>query len=125
METRLFRPSDLTAVSQWWVGWGEAALTFAELPEFGLLVPGVAAMWLYRSEAGVALLESLITNPEADRQSRAAAIGALVAALVAEAGRQGFRCVVGFTANPRVVVHAENAGMQAAGKGFTMVRKVI
>ncbi len=56
----------------------------------GFVVEGVAAAWLYTTNSRMAFLENLVANPDVDVETRSKGIDLVVAAVIAEAKRQGF-----------------------------------
>jgi len=78
-------------ISTWWEGHGWSAIPQAILPRLGALAVGddstpLAAAWLYMDNSvGVAMLEWLVSNPEAPPRQVLRALRAVVDFLKAEA----------------------------------------
>lgn len=87
---RLFHASDLDEMNGWYAARGQSPLSIALLPEYGVLEPGVAAGFLYRTDApSLGLLDGFVSNPEAPLRERAEALKEIAAHLVQSAKRQG------------------------------------
>ena len=82
---RPFIASDLGMVNEWCLAHGREAVPLNRLPGMGLIVPGVACGFLYRTDSTLALLEGFVTNPGASLRSRSAALDAITEGLISYA----------------------------------------
>jgi hypothetical protein len=82
-----------------------------DLPQIGFIVPGLAAGFLYLTDANIAFADFLMTNPAAPKLARARAASEIVDALVAEGKACGFKYVAG-------VCGLESTKRLALKKGF-------
>lgn len=121
---RRYVPSDLSEINAWHRAWGVPELPSGSLPEFGLIEPGVAAGFLYRTDSGMALIEGLISNPRSGRDDRNAALDAIGDELVAEAERQGFRWLLAISRNQNVQARAVRHGFRDSGKYAIMAKEI-
>lgn len=69
------------------------------LPAVGLMVPDVAAGWLYQTDSRVGFLEYFLTNPLAPLVARHTAISAIAVELIAKAKALGLARVVSMTSH--------------------------
>lgn len=98
---RRFLTHDLGQVNAWHAARGLPPLSAEVLPVFGLLIDGVAAGWLYRTDApAICLLDGLVTNPAAPLRARSRAVRSIVEGLTAGAKAGGARSVIAFTKRP-------------------------
>lgn len=86
------------------------------LSKYGLMVPGVAAGFLYRTDSGLALVEGLITNPDAPSMVRGRALELVLRNLVAVARDMGFHMVLGFVQSSGSAALARRCGLREVGK---------
>lgn len=84
-------------MAEWYRARGDAVPAEDTLPGTGLIVPGVAAGFLFRTDSAFCLLDGFVTSRDAPAKERHRALGAIVDALTEEAKALGFRCVVGLT----------------------------
>lgn len=61
------------------------------LPKTGRIVPGKAAIFLYKTDSDVGFIENLICNKEVDKQSASEAIDACVTAIEKDAKTMGIK----------------------------------
>ncbi len=121
---RLFHSKDYPALVRWYKARGEEPPPFDTLPVVGLIVSGVAALFMYRTDSSVAILEGLIANPEASLRERSAATTALVEGLVKTAKEEGFRHVIASTKSEGVQRRASRLGFRSTGRFVTMAKAV-
>lgn len=65
---------DLADLSRWYEARGQGRVRRDMLPHHGVMVPGVAAGFLYRTDSGICILDGYVTNPEAPVTKRAEAL---------------------------------------------------
>lgn len=120
---RRYAPSDCAEVAGWYEARGERAPPPDTLPTLGLIVPGAAAGWLYRTDSSVCLLEGFVTNPAAPLRARHRAIGAIIDALIEEAKAEGFRYVVGMARSNGIASVARRRQFKAIGAHVMLTRE--
>jgi hypothetical protein len=118
--------ADYETICGWWRGHGQEPIPREHLPATGRIVDGVAACFLYRTDAPVGLIEHLVAAPGSDKDDRREAVRALIAELVAEAKRLGADVVYALTPVPGV---ADRAGVfsptHVEERVFTMLRRSV
>jgi len=115
LEISTFSENDIDEVNNWRVLRGFEPIPRDLFPKNGLIVRGVAAVFIYLTDSSLAMIEGLISNPEAGIIKRARVIKSLVSAAHTVAlGLRG-----------RVVVLIENDGVSslALGLGYKSIGK--
>jgi hypothetical protein len=120
---RRYATSDYPEVAGWYAAHGEPVPDAGMLPGFGLIVPGLACGFLYRTDASFALLEGFVTNPAAHLRARHLAIGEIVDALTEEAKAQGFRHVVGLSRSTGIASLVQRRQFRAIGRYDMLTRE--
>jgi len=122
---RRFGPEDMEQVEGWYRARGLAQPPPSTLSACGFIEPGVAAGWLYRTDADFALAEGIVTNPAATPGERHAALNALMGALVEQARKCGFRVVLGVCRDPGIASRAmDSHGCRSLGMAALVAREV-
>lgn len=122
---RRFATSDIDEINGWYAARGLPRLEPWAFPSMGLVEPGVAAGFLYRTDSGLALLEGIVTNPAASASSRHAALTAIGAELVAEAKRAGIKRLLGICRDRGIAERAiAHHGMRPVGVYGLVAREV-
>ena len=97
MQPRLFSAkSDMAELNKWHQGHGLGSIRAGALPQVGLVVPGVAAGFLYSTDSDLAFLDGYTTNPRATLRARSKAIDVITNGLVQFAHDVGFRQVLAY-----------------------------
>jgi len=65
MELRRFKKEDLKTINGWYAAHGMRGLSEDELPSTGLIIPDVAANFLYLTDSSIGFIENFIANPHA------------------------------------------------------------
>lgn len=112
---RRYEPTDYPEIADWYAARGEIALPLECFPRTGLILPGVAAGFLYATDSALALIDCVVTNPEASPMARGRAVSGVLRALLDEAGKQGFRIVAGSTRYRGMRRSAERIGFKYTG----------
>lgn len=124
MNPRAFSLLDLDEMNRWYERRGEAPIPASMLPRLGLIVPGVAVGFLYQTDSSVALVEGLVTNPDAKLCDRAKALQIILEELVESARVFGFKQVIGFGASRGPVRLTLRQGFRCLG-AYEMVMKEV
>ena len=109
-------------VKHWLQLWNET-MTPEALPKTGFIIPGKAVGFLYRTDSSLALIENLVAAPGLSREERSEAVDAIVAAVCAEAAKQGFKMLLGYTVLDAVVKRAERFGFIYVAGNFHLVAR--
>lgn len=115
---RSFEPADSTEVGGWYRARGLRAPLAAMYPGTGMIEPGVAAGFLYRTDGALNLIEGVVTNPAASKRAAVRAVGAIVEALVTAAPEP----TLAFCAQPGMARRGQRAGMRRAGSYILLVK---
>ena len=121
---REVREGDIRAIKEWYRWRGEHFNGFRLLPPIGLIVPNVAAGWLVQTDAGLAMLEGYITNPEASSEKRNAALDAITQGLISRAHKLGYTSVVALFTDDGIGSRAGRHGFRDIGSYRMMSREV-
>lgn len=85
-----YTPKDYYEISSWFWGRDMAVPLPEDLPEVGLIVPGVAAGFLIWTDTSVAILDFFITNPKEISFKRGRALNDIIDGLMLRAKQIGF-----------------------------------
>lgn len=121
---RAYAPSDYEEIATWYAGRDQPIPTPKSLPEIGYIEPGVAAGFLYRTDANWSLIESYIAHPNSDAKARSESLDLISFALIQTAKEMGFKHIVSITKNPAVVARAKKHGFKSMGQ-YEMLSKEI
>lgn len=93
---RQWAPADYPMLEGWWSGHGWPAVPLRVLPPLGVIYNDCAAGWLYMDNGGtgVAMLEWLVTNPDAPLLIAARSLSKVVEFLKAEAKRMEYPIIL-------------------------------
>ncbi len=75
MKARLFNlEEDYDRIASWYAKWGYMPIPRDSVPEYGVIVSNedveLGAVWIYRMEKNIGLLEGAVMNPEAPKNLR-------------------------------------------------------
>lgn len=121
---RLFEDADLPAMNEWYRAHGQAPVRRDMLPTTGFIVPGVAVGFLYRTDAQLALVHHVVTNPAAGLRARHRAVRAIVGACQDTARGLGLREILTWSDVPSIVRVAGRAGGRVVGE-VTLVAQAL
>ena len=125
MALRRFQPEDYEEVSQWWRAHGWAPVPLQALPVTGLIVPGIAAGWLYKTDSSLAWLEWLVTNPNAAGEARHAALNEVIEAALKEAEIGGAAAVFTSLSDKSLLGRYQRHGFVVSDTGMTNMVRVL
>jgi hypothetical protein len=125
----MIRPIDLSTdyemILSWWKGHNFAELPAQMLPRTGFIADNAACGFLYSTDSGIAWMEWITTNPEASKSRKKEALGAVVNALVNEAGRLGFKVIFTSVENEKLISGYKKHGFIETDKHMTnMIRRL-
>lgn len=109
---RIWSAADYPTLCGWWEAHGFPAVPALRLPPLGVIYDNTAAGFLYMDNGGtgVAMLEWLVTNPEAKPMQAAKALRKVVAALKAEAARMDYVMLLTTCKQPSLARLLEGCG---------------
>lgn len=120
---RRFTPGDLDTMNEWYAARGLPRVPRDALPAVGFIVDKLAAGFLYRTDApGLALVDGVVTAPDAPRLARAKAVEDVVRALSIEARKLRIPRVVGLTSVSGMSRLCERLGWTRIGT-YQLLRK--
>jgi hypothetical protein len=129
MEFRLFTDADYPIVESWWKDWGWPPVHQSSLSETGVIVSNggldIAAVWLYKTDSDMALIEWFIANKKAPRELRKGCIEGLsdeVARLAKEFGYLTMTCCI---SNPSLINKLESTGFGFKTGGMTTMTRIL
>jgi len=120
MSVRMYTPEDFAEVSGWAKERGQE-YSADLLPPTGVIIPGIAAYFLYTTNSKTCFLENLISNPNTSSIERDKAIEVVTHTLVRFAREQGYTVAYACTNAPIVVLRALRQGASAKG-GYTLLQ---
>lgn len=94
---QFFTNVHLSMLNSWLEKRGMDLISEEDVPSMGFIVPGIAAGFLRQCEGNVAIIDSLVTNPDACPVVRHYQLNKIYDWLIAEAESQGIKKLIGFT----------------------------
>lgn len=91
------------------------------LPQWGFIIPGKAAGFLYRTDCSVAFFENLVAAPGLGREERSETVDAVVTAIIQKAKELGFKMLLGYTVLDAVVERGKRFGFMHVAEGFHLI----
>ena len=93
------------------------------LPEWGFIVPGIGAGFIYKTDSSVAFFENLVAAPGLSKEERGHLIDAITTAVIQKAEELGFKVLMGYTMLDPVVKRSEKFGFLHVAQGFHLVAR--
>jgi hypothetical protein len=112
-------------IDAWCRGWEMQPFPPHWLPEVGFIVPGVAALWVYRTDSAVLFVENVISSPDAEEAEKMAALDALCREVDAFAAARGGAYLVGQSSLPSIVELGRRHGWRLAGPPLRQIVKAV
>lgn len=103
---------DYEEINGWYKGHNLDPLDNDLFPLTGIIVPGIAAGFLIRTDCAVAFLEGFVTNPLADKENRRIAIDKIAEHLIEDGKDKGVRTFMALTEHPSIVGLCEKYGFK-------------
>lgn len=122
MQVREFAENDFSQICNWAQTGYDTEYCLDFFPKTGLIVDGIAAIFLYSTDSKVCFLENMISNREADKEQKDIALDLLLESAFKKAKDLGFRVVYASTNNTKVIVRAFKHGCSADFK-YTLLTK--
>lgn len=110
MYIRATTDADVTLLNAWRAKHGLVPVPGHDVPKLGLIVPNLGMAYLRMAEGNLAIMDSLITNPDASSAMRHQALELLWPALLAAAHNAGCTRVWGVTSNTETFMRATQHG---------------
>lgn len=107
-------PDQVDEIKEWYKKRG-ITLNYDILPQFGLIVRGIAAGYIFFTTDGKAIIEGIITNPEANITDRSNVVTSILNALSEIAKQAGCKYVFGLSDTASVIKRAGQLGFSDIG----------
>jgi len=114
-----------TSLSTWWKAHDWPVMPPESLSQYGLVIPGVAAGFLYKTDSNIAWLEFLISNPEVNKEARSKGLDAIIEGLSAEAKRLGFKTVFTSSYHPGLIKRYEKHQFVKTDENVTQLVRIL
>jgi hypothetical protein len=121
---RSFEPSDLATINGWYRQYGMPELTLNSLPKTGFIVEGIAAGFLFITDANLALMDAYIANPEASKEERKQALDKVTDALLEQARLSGINRVLALTKREVIEERCQNYNFKSLGSYQLFVKEL-
>jgi hypothetical protein len=117
-----FVPSHLPMIQSWYVGHGWEPIPEDEIPPLGW-VTDCCAMWAFRTETSIALIENLISDPAAHPRRVLRSMRELAPVVLSELRALGIKKTLTYTFSPLCArFFSAVPGAERHRKPFTMYR---
>jgi hypothetical protein len=120
---RKFTKDDMEEVMGWFHS-RKIEITPDYLPETGFIIQGVAAGFIYRTDANFCIFECFISNPNTTKEERNTALSSIVANMIQEAKALGFKDAYGFATSKSMIRHGMEQGFKHVEKCSTIIRSL-
>lgn len=105
---RQYNMTDYTEIADWFQQ-HDIPIKEAYIPEYGFIEPGIAAGFIYQTDANFCIFECFISNPKAPQEERIKALKNIVKQMIIEARAMGYQQVFGFaTSQTMIKIGMEN-----------------
>lgn len=115
MKPRYFIGADLIDLNLWREQRSLHPVVIEDLPSFGLIIDGVAAAFLRQCEGNIAIVDSVVSNPNASGEKRHKALDRLFEELIAAAKIFGMKALIGFSVNYPFMERSTKFGFKDSG----------
>lgn len=112
---RAVHAGDLADIRRWHRSHGLDMAADGKFPRNGMIVPGVAAGFLYSTDSSVCFIEGFVSNPEASVMERGRALRDIGAGLLLLAKRLGFSRAVSTTQSDGIAALGRRLGFRDDG----------
>lgn len=116
-------------ICEWWKWWKWPELPLESLPKTGLVAcvdeSPVCAGWVYRTDSNICWMEWIISNPQAGKAERHAAIELLLDALTESAELMGYKVIFTSARNQHLIRRLNGRGFAVTDREMTNLTKVI
>lgn len=109
-----YQAEHFTLINEWLAARGLESVPASEIPKDGVMIYGragfVAGGFLRQCEGGIALVDSYITNPAADADTRNAALDRMTGELLKLAKDHGYTRIIAYSADSHTIERAVRHG---------------
>lgn len=92
------------------------------LPRHGFIVPGIAAGFIYSTDANFCIFESFISSPNVSRHEREEALRNIVSAMIKKAKELEFKDAYGFATSQTMIRHGYEQGFKFVETCSTIIK---
>lgn len=125
MQVQPIAAADLDTLNAWCVARGMSPFPDGWLPPVGYWVPNVLGAFMYRTDARVAYVECVISNPDTTKEQRREATLLVSEAIEGHAAREGFLYLVGLTSIASVGEAGRLRGYRVSEPKYSTMVKVL
>ena len=112
---------DYETLCKWWTAYDFPQVPLDCLPATGLIIDGLCAGFLFKTDSSIAWLSWVIGNKNSDKETRTEAIKQLILGLKQEAKNQGFKHIFSATVHPNLLKVYLDVGFIATDTGVNHV----
>lgn len=115
---------DYNQISSWFHAWGIKPIPEEMLPKLGAIVDSVAVGFLYQTDSDMAVLDSYLSNPKAEKEDKNLALDAITDLLITKAKQLGFTVIKCDTTLETIKYRAKKFGFKENGHYWSYVKGV-
>lgn len=116
--------NDYLDICSWWLKHNWPIINYEMLPSTGFIVEGYCAGFLYKNDSKLAILEFIVSNPEADKQKRSEALDLLLQALINEAKESGYKAIFSSLSHPGLIDRYVKHGFEVTDTTMTNLMRI-
>jgi hypothetical protein len=118
---RQFTENDIEEVIGWFHS-RKIEITSDYLPKTGFIAPGVAAGFIYRTDANFCIFECFISNPNTTKEERNTALNSIVTHMIEKAKNLGYKDAYGFATSQSMIRHGMEQGFRYVETCSTIIK---
>jgi len=120
---RAYQKSDFEEVSSWFHK-RNIPITESYLPKHGFISPGIAAGFIYSTDANFCIFECFISNPNTEENTRDMELKKIVTAMIQQAKELGFEEAYGFATSQGMIRRGAEQGFKFVETTSTIHRNL-
>lgn len=109
----------------WYNQWGLSPHSIELLPGTGLIIENVCALFLYRTNSLLCLVEGFISNREAEDTVRAQGLDLISSKMDEWIKELGFKQIMTFSNNPKVIERAKSMNFDVSKEQYNVLYRRI
>ena len=107
---RRYNPEDLPELNRWYASRKLPHIDSDSLPLIGFIEPDVAAGFLYLTDSSLGIIEGVVANPRASRESKDRALDEIDGRITQAARELGIKHLVAICASQALLRRSEHLG---------------
>jgi len=111
--------NDHATVAEWWQGHGWPVVPPHLLPPYGIIVDGLCAGWLYKTDSRIGWLEWVVSNPKASAREVYDGMVMMFDLLKEESKRRGDAAIFSALKSRGLIRFYKNQGFEESDSGMT------